>query len=37
MSYTNKYSYIRRVFRTDCMMPKDRKNIFINLILGSNS
>jgi len=25
MNCTNKYSYIRRVFRTDCMMPKDRK------------
>jgi hypothetical protein len=26
------YSYIRRVFRIDCMIPKDRKKIFIKLI-----
>jgi hypothetical protein len=25
MKCANKYSYIRRVFRTDCMMPKDKK------------
>jgi hypothetical protein len=37
MNCTNKYSYIRRVFRTDCMMPKTGKKIFIKLILVSIS
>ena len=37
MNSTNKYSYIRRVFITDCVMLKDRNKIFIKLILVSIS